>query len=273
VPVTSKDIAYDRSSPRGGVPVVFIHAGIADRRMWDPQWDALADSWDVTRLDLRGFGGSDTPPPGLLSPVEDVVATMDEAGIERAHLVAASLGSGVAVEVALTAPHRVASLLLCPPGGSLLMTRTGDLVAFIGEENAALDAGDLDAAVEANVRAWVVGPGRTEADVDPGVVASVRQMQRQAFEIDVVFGDVEWVEMAPPALERLEQIETPTLVLVGGHDLETTKDAADRLCAGIRHVQRIDWPDAAHLPSLEHPGRFTDLLRRWLAENRSDAGR
>jgi pimeloyl-ACP methyl ester carboxylesterase len=276
VPVTSSGIAYDRSSSRDHIPLLFIHAGIADRRMWDPQWDALAETWDVARLDLRGFGESGTPPIGPLSPVEDVIAMMDDAALERVHLVAASLGSGVAVEVALTVPDRVASLVLCPPGGSLLSARTDDLRAFGEEENAALDAGDLDAAVEANIRAWVVGPGRTRADVDPDVVAAVRRMQRRAFEIDQVLEDVDRVELAPPALERLDQIQAPTLVLLGGHDLEATKDAAERLCSGIRHVQRIDWPDAAHLPSLEHPDRFTDLLRGWLSppgpEEKSNPG-
>ena len=57
-------------------------------------------------------------------------------------------------------------------------------MAFAGEENTALAVADLDAAVEANIRAWVVGPGRTDTDVDPGIVAAVRHMQRRAFEID-----------------------------------------------------------------------------------------
>ena len=263
--VTSSGIAYDCLSRHGGVPVLFLHAGVADRRMWDQQWDALAATWDLARLDLRGFGSSDQAPEGPLSEVEDVMATMDEAGMGRVHLVGSSLGSGIAVEVALTVPERVASLCLCPPGGSLLTTRTEDLVAFAEEENAALEVGDLDAAVEANIRAWVVGPGRTDTDVDPGMVAAVRQMQRRAFEIDKSLGDVERVEMTPPALERLEEIAVPTLILLGGHDLETTKDAADRLSAGIRQAQRIDWPDAAHLPSMEHPDRFTEVLGGWLA--------
>jgi 3-oxoadipate enol-lactonase len=264
VPVTSSGIAYDYSTPHGGVPVLFLHAGVADRRMWDPQWDALAATWDIARLDLRGFGSSECAPEGPVSEVADVIATMEETGWSRVHLVGASLGAGIAVEVALTAPERVASLCLCPPGGNLLATRTNDLVAFAQEENAALEAGDLDAAVEANVRAWVLGPGRAENDVDPGVVSAVRQMQRRAFEIDAILGDVERIEMAPPALERLEEIAAPTLILLGGHDLETTKDAAVHLSVGILQAQLIEWPDTAHLPSLEQPDRFTDLLRGWL---------
>jgi 3-oxoadipate enol-lactonase len=161
VPVTSSGIAYDCSSRHGGLPVLFLHAGVADHRMWDPQWDALAATWDIARLDLRGFGSSDRAPTGPVSEVEDVMATMEEAGLGRVHLVGASLGSGIALEVALTVPERVASLCLCPPGGSLLATRTQDLVAFAEEENAGLQAADLEAAVEANIRAWVVGPGRT----------------------------------------------------------------------------------------------------------------
>jgi 3-oxoadipate enol-lactonase len=244
---------------------LFLHAGVADRRMWHPQWEALAATWDMGRLDLRGFGLSDRAPNGPLSDVEDVMATVEEAGIGRVHLVGASLGSGIAVEVALTAPERVASLCLCPPGGSLLTTQTEDLVAFAQEENAALETADMEAAVEANIRAWVIGAGRTDTDVDPTVFAAVRQMQRRAFEIDAILGAVERVEITPPAVERLGEVAVPTLILLAGHDLEATKDAADRLSVGIRQAQRIDWPDAAHLPSMEHPDRFTDLLYGWLA--------
>src|SRR4029078_12106316 len=91
VSVTSSGIAYDCLSPHGGVPVLFLHAGVADRRMWDPQWEALAATWDVARLDLRGFGFSDRAPTGPLSEVADVLATMDEARMGRVHLVGASL--------------------------------------------------------------------------------------------------------------------------------------------------------------------------------------
>ncbi|MEP6648342.1 MAG: alpha/beta hydrolase [Lapillicoccus sp.] len=266
LPVTGSGVAWDRSAVRSGTPVLFIHAGVADRTMWDPQWVALAATTNLVRLDLREFGESTTPPPGPRSRVDDVLETMDEAGLERVHLVGASMGAGVCVEVALTAPDRVASLLLGPPGGSLLATMTDDLREFVEAENAALDAGDLDAAVEANIRAWVLGPGRSEADVDADVVDKVRRMQRHVFEVGVAMGDPEMLEMDPPALDRLAEVGVPTLVLIGGHDLDTTKDAADRIGTGIRHALRVDWPDAAHLPSMEHPARFTDLLQRWLGD-------
>ena len=117
---TSAGIAYDRAGPRGDLPVVLIHAGVADRRMWDPLWLPLTAERDVIRLDLRGFGESVTRPRGLLCPADDVLDTLTEVGIDSSHLVGASFGAGVAVEVALTRPEMVASLLLSAPGGSLI---------------------------------------------------------------------------------------------------------------------------------------------------------
>jgi len=64
---TRAGIAYDRAGPPGEVPVVFLHAGVADRRMWDPQWPALTAERDVLRLDLRGYGESVVRPRGALS--------------------------------------------------------------------------------------------------------------------------------------------------------------------------------------------------------------
>ncbi len=151
---TSAGIAYDRAGPRGDLPVVLLHAGVADRRMWDPLWPVLtAAERDVVRLDLRGFGESVGRPSGALCPVDDVADTLAELGIGRCHLVGASFGAGVAIEVTLSRSEQVASLLLIAPGGSLIAEVTPDLRAFIEPEGAALAREDLDSAVEANL-AW-----------------------------------------------------------------------------------------------------------------------
>lgn len=246
--------------------MLLVHAGVADRGMWDSLWDSLIRTHDVIRLDLRGFGGSDRLPDGPVSYRADVLGLLDELGVDRCDVVAASMGSGVAVEAALTAPDRVRSLVLAPPGGSLLAVRTPDLAAFGQAEDAALAAGDLDAAVAVNVDTWVVGPRRDADAVDPGVRDAVARMQRRAFEVGAAFDDVEEDELDPPALDRLAEVRAPVLVLLGGFDLETTRDATERLVAGLPDVRRVDWEDAAHLPSMEHPERFTDLLLDWLGQ-------
>ena len=263
--VTPSGIAFD-SVVTSGTPVVLIHAGIADRRMWDPQWSHLTTERSAVRLDLRGFGQSTTEPEGEWSHVTDMLETLRHLGVDRCHLVGASFGAGVAVEVALTAPDLVESLLLCPPGGRLLATLTPDLRHFFDAERDALARDDLDAAVEANIDAWVVGPRRSTSAVDPGVIAAVRTMQRRAFDVAASWqGDAPQAELDPPALDRLSEITARTLVLVGGHDLETTDDAAARMIDGIAGARRIDWPDVAHLPSLENPQAFLDILIDWTA--------
>jgi 3-oxoadipate enol-lactonase len=263
---TSNGIAYDREGPRGEPTIVLIHAGVADRRMWDPIWPELTGERDVVRLDLRGFGDSASRPTGPVSHPRDVLDTLSELGVDRFHLVGASFGAGVAVEVALTRPSAVVSLLLAAPAGALLAEMTPSLRAFSEAESAALERGDLDAAVEANLSWWVEGTHRSADQVDPSVRDRVRRMQRRAFEVTADWDDVEEQELDPPALDRLGEIEVPVLVLVGGLDLDTVHDAASRVVAGIAGARRVDWPDAGHLPSLEDPAAFASLLREWIKD-------
>ena len=264
-PPTPTGVAYDRAGPRGDLTVVLVHAGIADRRMWDSLWPALTAERDVVRLDLRGFGESAERPRGALSPVDDVLDTLDALDIARCNVVGASLGAGVAVEVTLTRPGLVESLLLAAPGGALIPEVTPELRAFIDAEDSALAGGDLEAAVEANVAWWVDGPRRRADEVDPTVRELVRQMQRRAFELTDDWDDLEDAELDPPALDRLAEIRVPTLVLVGGLDLDAIQDAARLVAGGIAGARRVDWPDVAHLPSMERPDDFLALLRDWLA--------
>jgi 3-oxoadipate enol-lactonase len=260
---TSNGIAYDREGPRGELPVVLLHAGVADRGMWDPIWPDLTRERDVVRVDMRGFGDSTARPAGPVSHPADVADTLLEMGVDRCHVVGASFGAGVAVEVALLRPAAVASLVLAAPGGSLLADMTPDLRAFSDAERTALENGDLDAAVEANLSWWVEGPSRSADQVDPSVRGQVRRMQRRAFEVTADWDSVEVQELDPPALDRLSEIKVPVLVLVGGVDLDAVRDAARRVVAGIPGARRVDWPHTAHLPSLEDPVAFADLLREW----------
>ncbi len=148
------------------------------------------------------------------------------------------------------------------------------MAAFAAAENAALARGDLDAAVEANIEAWVVGSGRTLHQVDPAVAASVRAMQRRVFEIDAGWADsdLEWVERDRPAVERFAEVAVPVLLVAGGHDLDTVHRAADLLEAVVAQVRRVDRAHTAHLPSMEEAGDFLRLLLDWL-RRRTEPGR
>lgn len=171
----------------------------------------------------------------------------------------------MAVEVALRRPGQVASLLLLAPGGSLIGEVTPDLRAFVEAENSALARDDLDAAVEANVSTWVDSPRRTGGGVEPAVRDLVRQMQRRAFELTAGWDDVEEAELDPPAVARLAEIRVPTLLLVGALDLQAVHEAARHVRDGVAGARLVEWPDAAHLPSMERPADFLALLADWLA--------
>src|SRR5690606_6815407 len=73
-----------------GPPVVFIHAGIADSRMWEGQFAPLSKWFRVIRYDLRGFGRT-LPAPGPFSHRDDLAALLDHLAIERASLVGCSI--------------------------------------------------------------------------------------------------------------------------------------------------------------------------------------
>jgi len=76
-------------------------------------------------------------------------------------------------------------------------------------------------------------------------------------------------ELDPPAHERLSDVRAPTLVLVGGLDLDAIEVTARRVVEGIPNADRVDWPDTAHLPSMERPEDFEALLEDWLARQRT----
>jgi len=258
-------LAHDRSGPRGRVPLVLIHAGVADRRMWDPQWASLTRHHDVVRLDLRGFGESTERPEDGWSYTADVAATLASLGVDRAHLVGCSMGAGVAVELALTVPGLAASLLLVAPGGALITEATDQLKEFWRAEGDPLEAGDLDAAATANVDWWLAGPHRAAADLDPGARELVHTMQRRAFELTEDWDGIEEAELDPPATDRLGEIAVPTLVLTGSLDIDAIGVAAAGVVEGVPGARQVAWDDAAHLPSLERPDAFVTLVEEWLA--------
>ncbi|MEX1092131.1 MAG: alpha/beta hydrolase, partial [Acidimicrobiia bacterium] len=91
-----------------GKPVVFIHAGVADSRMWLPQLEAVPDGYRYVAHDERGFGRTEVGDTQFSSH-RDALSLMDSLGIESAVLVGCSMGGGVALDVAIVAPERVSA--------------------------------------------------------------------------------------------------------------------------------------------------------------------
>jgi 3-oxoadipate enol-lactonase len=132
--------------------------------------------------------------------------------------------------------------------------------AFGAEEEEALERGDLDAAVEANVRLWLAD------DVDPEVRALVAEMQRNAFVLQQGH-DYKDVPLEPPASERLADVQAPTLVVTGEEDVRDILEIADKLVAGIPGAEHATIAGAGHLPSLERPDEFDRVVLGFLGKH------
>ena len=241
-----------------GPTVVFLHAGIADSRMWEAEVNALRDSHQVVRLDFRGWGRSQLV-PGPFSYYGDVLAVLDTLKIAQATLVGCSFGSNVALDVAVSQPERVERLVLISPSvgdGD----ESPDIREFGNREEEALERGDLDGATEENVRFWVVGLHRSRAEVDPKVCQLVFDMQRKAFDNPIPEG-MTLQRLDPPARKRLEEIQVPTLVVVGDLDVEHVRRVAGRLKEKIPGARLEVMKGTAHVPTLEKPIEWIELLR------------
>ncbi|WP_351229390.1 alpha/beta fold hydrolase [Streptomyces sp. NPDC002133] len=251
----SYDVAGD------GPAVVLLHSSVCDRRMWDAQWQALADAGHrVVRCDFRGFGATPAEAVRPYRDADDVLALLDALGIDRAALVGASFGGRVAVEIAARRPERVTSLaLLCAglpghePGPALR--------DFGAREDELIEAGDLAGAVELNVTTWL-GP-----EADEAVRERVRAMQRHAFEVQLA-ADAEAAGTQPqaPAAPPVDPtaVEAPALVVTGAHDLPDFRTMGTRLATLIPGARSTELPWAGHLPSLERPAEVTALLQDFL---------
>lgn len=249
-----------------GPTVVLLHEAIADSRMWEPQVRALADGYRVVTLDFPGFGRSELS-PGPFSLGRGVLDLLDSLSIERAALVGASMGGGVALQLALAEPERFWALVLVAPG---LQEHdwSEEVRKAWKEEEEALERGDLDAAVEVNLRTWVDGTGRTAGDVDPEVRARVAEMQRRAFELDRDDAGPE-EPLEPNVGARLGEIRVPTLVLVGDLDVPDMLEISQQVASEIPGARRHVIPGGAHAVTMEQADQANELVLEFLASQSS----
>jgi 3-oxoadipate enol-lactonase len=245
--------------------VLLLHAGIADSRMWQPQVEVLeAAGYLVIAPDLRGFGERRLE-PAPFSNVRDAEAAIDGPAV----VVGASLGGRVALELAVHRPDLVERLVLIAPGLPGWEWADDTRAGWAAEE-AAYEAGDFETAAEESVRLWVDGPNRSPEEVDVGFRAAVTgmvlrsyEMQEGAWEAGAREEDV----LDPPVSGRLDEIQCPTLVIVGEHDVADMRAIAAHVVESIDEAQLVTVANAAHLPSLERAGEVNSLLLAFLGES------
>jgi 3-oxoadipate enol-lactonase len=252
-----------------GHPVVLVHAGIADHRMWDDQFALFAQRYRVIRYDQRGFGQS-TVPAGPFAFHDDLCILLRQLDVTRASLIGVSLGGATVINLALAHPEMVEGLVVVGSGvdGLEWPPPSPEELALFSQVEEAGEAGDFATANEVEVHIWVDGPQRNPQVVNPGVRERVREMNLQTFTRHAENEQAQSQELEPPASARLGEIQTPTLVMIGDQDVSSVQAIADRLAAGIPGARKVVMPNTAHVPNMEQPEAFNQIVLDFLASLR-----
>lgn len=244
-----------------GHPLVLLHAGICDARMWDEQFAHFAQHYRVLRYDLRGYGRTPSV-AGPFSHHQDLYALLQHLGIWRAHLLGCSMGGSACLDFALTYPAMANSLILVgsTPSGYRANQPLPPQIVAVDE---ALHQVDFTLAAELEVQIWVDGIGRTPDQVPTALRDRVRAMNTIALQNEVLeLGQPQ--RLAPPADGRLHELLLPTLLLVGDLDQPRILEAIDFMAERLPNGRKVVMPGTAHLPNMEQPKRFNELVLDFL---------
>ncbi len=247
-----------------GMPVVLLHGFGLDDRMWDEQVVRLSKSHTVVRYDLRGFGRS-TAGSESYTHAEDLRELIDHLGLDRVALVGLSLGGGAAINFSIQFPQHVWALVVVDPslGGFQWSPE------FSGAQRA-LRTTATTVGVEAARTQWLelpmFRPAMSNARVADRLVSILAD-----------YSGWHWLEpdlgrsLNPPAIDRLQEISAPTLVIVGELDTADFHGIASTIADRVPRARKVVVPGAGHMVSLEAPARFDDVVTAFLAEA-SDEG-
>lgn len=253
--VNGADLFYDEVGT--GPAVLFIHAGVADSRMWNQQWSM--DGLHLIRFDMRGFGESALGKTRF-SDHEDALSLLDHLDVEKAVVVGCSIGSAVTLQMADSAPERIAGMVLVgadapgfDPGIDYESPEWPDVLE-------AFERGDLHRVAELDAEIWLAGRDRSTKDIAASLVDLFIDMDLGALASE---SDREKLEESQP-LQDIPEIDAPVRVVVGDRDLPQVVAAAQHLAERMSDRRADVIPDAAHLPSMDRPDVFNAIIGDFL---------
>ncbi len=245
-----------------GHPLILIHAGIANSRMWDDQFGVFAQHYRVIRYDLRGCGKSKAE-DGPFSHRQDLRDLLTYVGVTCAFLCGVSAGGSLAIDFTLEHPDMVDTLIVVAPGlsgyaGGHSQTEAEKML-FEESQRAKGEEARLS---ELAVKLWVDGPGQLSDRVDPQIRNRVRTWSAENFKSQP--SSQKSQPLDPPALGRLDQIRVPTLVLLGPLDVSGILAIANLLERGIQGARKVIIPGTAHMLNMEKPEEFNSVVINFL---------
>jgi 3-oxoadipate enol-lactonase len=248
---------YELSGAHDAPTVMLSHSLGCRLDMWDAQVPALESRFRVLRYDTRGHGGSEAPEAAYTMEVlgQDALALMEALAIREVHWIGLSMGGMIGQYIALNHAHRFKSMVLC------------DTAAAMPEENQPRWEERIDTArrkgmgalVEATMERWF---SRSFLDRCPPEVDRIRE-QFLSTPVTGYVGCSEAIRRID-FLDRLYEVNLPTLVIVGAEDPATPVEAARAIQERIPHAELVVLPSAAHLSNIEQSEAFNRSLLQFL---------
>ncbi len=240
-----------------GPAVLLVHGGMMDRRMWDPQWAGLGDDVRLIRFDVRGAGQS--PRSEAFHPAEDMLAILDELGVEKAYIVGLSNGGAFSVDFALMYPDRVTKLIVAEPGltgfqfDASVMQQQLDMIA-------AFRARDTEEAT----RVALSSPAFEHTREHPAAWELVRRLVQENISSFAMFPLYRYHE--PRAVDALGRLSIPVALIVSEYAGPSALAIADLLERDVPDLVRFTIADAGHMMNLENPQAFNQILKEIVVE-------
>lgn len=238
-----------------------IHGFPLDGSFWQPQVQGLAGAAHVLAPDLRGFGADRRPVPEVMTMeafAEDLMESLDRAGIERAVLCGLSMGGYVAMAFTERWPERVQGLILC----NTRSTADND-AGKAAREQTALDALSKGAGVIARAMVPKVLSQRTRSQ-HPAEAQRIEEiMARQRPES--IAAASRGMALRPDRTGLLRRIKVPALIVTGSEDNLMPLETSEAMNGARAGSELVVIPGAAHLSCSESPVEFNRHASRFLA--------
>jgi 3-oxoadipate enol-lactonase/4-carboxymuconolactone decarboxylase len=252
---SAAELHYLLEGPEDAPVVVMANSLGATLRMWDEQASALNDRFRSLRYDHRGHGGSPIPPgPYTIEDLgRDVLALLEQLGIERVSFCGLSLGGMVGMWLASEAPGRIDRLVLCCTAARFAPDVYDSRARTVREHGVAEIADDV-------LERWFTPAFRASQH---DVVEWARRMLLDT-PAEGYAGCCEAVRDAD-LRSRLGAISAPTIVVAGADDPASPPEQAELICDSIPHARLVVIEQAAHLANVEQPKAVTSALLDHLA--------
>ncbi len=240
-----------------GDPLVLIAGYACDISFWQTIVEPLAKNFKVLIMDNRGVGRSDSPDVKYSAELmaQDVIGLMDEAGFHRAHILGHSLGGAVAQRIAYAYPSRVQKLIIVNSSAkfSSICTMVSDFFVTLRKEGVPDERVIHGSAPWLFSASFLANPNNLQHAVDQMIRNPHQQSligQARQCEALASFDSTKWIK----------QIKAPTLILAGEQDLLCPSKDYMALAKGIPNSQLFVFDDQGHVPSLERPAEFVQVV-------------